>query len=132
MSGASGAWGARGAGWGGRQVVSTHGFSKDRELALCELIELLFIHGEPEPQPDPNLHWHPGSGHPLHRILGAREGEKPPSPSGSGCLQSAGEKLKAWAHQPDNPWDDVSESHGRGVDDEGNFPPTRIPSYQRR
>lgn len=63
----------------GRQS-GTHGFSEDGELALSKLVELLFIHRESKPEPDPNLHRHPGSGHPFHRILGTREGKKPTVP----------------------------------------------------
>ena len=63
--------------WG---LAGTHGFSKDRQLPLRKLVELLLIHREPKPQLDPYLHWHPGPRHLLHRILGTREGQKPTVP----------------------------------------------------
>lgn len=59
------------------RVVGTHSFSKDGELALGKLVELLLIHREPKPELHPYLHWHPDSGHILHWILGTRKEQKP-------------------------------------------------------
>lgn len=58
------------------RLAGTYRFSKDGELALSKLVEILLIHREPKPELHPYLHRHPGSRHHLHWILGTKEGQR--------------------------------------------------------